>query len=166
MEMIDMLGFHVCDDHIKAMNRSFYIFRIIPPNFTTLDEHEKQKYRQGFENVMRASEEFNFNLFSMDKTTNLDANKTFISSFSDQFDYIKEGLLRSISDTENISSNSERSHYFIVSSENRSIVKEVEQALESNFVSFLLCKEDELITIMRCFLLREFIDQPIYQEGE
>lgn len=166
MEMIDLLSFDIDENNIEATGTHYYAFRINPPNFATLDESEKVAYRKSFENILRATEDINFNIYAMDKTVNLDGNRRYINTFGEQFDFIKQSLLEAISDTEANERNTEKAYYLIVATNNLDTLQNIEHLLRANNFNAPLAKYDELVSILRCFFLREFIDQSIYQTEE
>lgn len=164
MEMMDLLNFDIQSNCISAINKDCYFFRIKPPNFTTLAEHEKTNLRTKFETFLRNIEDMHINLFSMDKTVNLDSNRQYANTFDERFDFIRDDILDSLNCIEIDNGNTERSYYFIIKPKSEHELVNFERILKVNGLEAYMANDEELISIMRCFLLREFIDQPIYLE--
>lgn len=162
MEISELINFEIKSDHIVTMGDKFCYFHISPPNFTTLDGNDKERYRQNFENLLRNLEDISINIFAMDRTVNLDANRQYINSFSDEYDYIKDALLDNLNSMEAHNGNTQRSYYFVLKYDDPTVVLNVQDILRANSFHARIAAYDELVSVMRCFLLREFIDHQIY----
>lgn len=162
MEMTDLISFELLENAISTPKGNFYLFRILPPNFSTLDNNDKEKLYSQFEQLMRTVTDIPFNIFVMDKTLNLNLNREYISSLDSRFEEMKKDILNDLNSVESTIGNTERSYYIIINPKKSAVVEQFQSVLRSTGFNFHLAERDELITVMRCFLRREFIDEDIY----
>ncbi|MEG0854055.1 MAG: hypothetical protein RSF82_09285 [Angelakisella sp.] len=158
MEMLDLMLFDIKEDCIAARGGCFYFYSILPPNFSTLDEPERELYYMQFEKLMRATTEHSFFICALDKTVSLSQNRDYIMSLDDRYDDIKEALLGDLAQMENDEGNTQRSYYFGTFCRQPGEALRFETILRSMGTNIIPAGRPELMLIMRCFNLREFVD--------
>lgn len=166
MEMTDLMRFDFAEDHVVTPTHKFYFYEIKAPNFTTLSETESEGYHNQFQRIMRETAEVPFRIIALDKTVSLRKNHEFIESLSDRYEEIKTALINDLKNIESVSGNTERSYYYSIRINNQSTPEKFEDILKTAGVNFIKATKPELVTIMRCFNLREFVDNDIFSEND
>ena len=165
MEMTSLLSFTINDSYIQTPKGTFYFFRVIPPNFSTLDESDKAKLFLQFEDFMRLTADIPFRVFVCDKTVNLSGNRQYIQGISAFFGEIKRALLDDLDTFEKKRGNTERAFYFVLQAKKPEVCDQFQGMLRAAQINHELCRITELAAVMRCFLLREFVDERIFLAG-
>ncbi|RPF47709.1 type IV secretory pathway VirB4 component [Hydrogenoanaerobacterium saccharovorans] len=162
MEMTSLINFNFEQNYISTPKGHFHFFKLKPPNFTTLSENDKDYYYNGFENLMRTVTEHSFSMLAIDQTINLNKNREFIKTLDNRFEYIMDDLLSELNKVEDRIGNTQRVYYFVVKSKQAITVEKFKEALDASGNVCEIAEKSELISVMRCFLLREFCDCDIY----
>ncbi|MEG0017243.1 MAG: ATP-binding protein [Hydrogenoanaerobacterium sp.] len=162
MEMTSLLNFDILEDSIKTPKGNYYFFKVKAPNFSTLSTDEQEHHYRSFESLMRSACDISFNIYIADRTVNLNANRKYIEEISEEYDYIKNDLLACLVEVEGDGGNTERGYYFSIRTKSQSDVSRFSGYLQVAGFHCELADKDELTSIMRSFLLREFVDRGIY----
>lgn len=157
MEMTVLMDFELCDDHIKTPAGKYYLFRILPPNLSILNDYEKTEKMRSFESLLD-SNETPFQVFVLDKTEDLTQNKQFWQGIDDRYDFISGAVIKAIEEMQNDSNGVQRAFYIVICVRKKSDHELFLDQLKNNEFDCYVAKKDELTTVMRNFLLREFSD--------
>ena len=167
MELSNLLNFDIVQDSIDVYGERIYLFRVKAPNFQTLDAVEKEQHRHGWEDFLRGLGEHSIFITALDKVVNLDANRAFISGFDEQFSMVRQSLLRYLDSQDSEQSNTERAYYIgIADPSDGSHLDYMLNVANSSGLHLQRADNRELRTVLRSFLLREFIDPDIYLGGD
>lgn len=162
MEMTVLMDFEICDDHIKTPQGSYYFYRILPPNLSILSEAEKELKIIRFEAFLNSNDQ-PFQIIALDKTEDLKRNKQFWQDETDvHYDFVAKEIIRAIEELQGDSNGVLRAYYIGLCQRRKTDVSSFLDLLKNNELEGYLTKKDELITVMRNFLLREFSDFDIH----
>ncbi|MFA9380262.1 MAG: hypothetical protein ACERKO_04295 [Acetanaerobacterium sp.] len=157
MEMTVLMDFEICDDHIKTPAGHYYLFRIQPPNLSILNENERLEKIKNLESFLDSNDN-PFQIFVLDKTEDLSLNKQFWQDIDDRYDFISNTVLAAIEEMQNDSRGVQRAFYIVVCIKRKSDHELFFEQLKNNEFECYVVKKNELITVMRNFILREFSD--------
>lgn len=171
MEMTDLLNLGVENDHLLTPVGPLFFFRVHPPNLPILDNTALEALYQGFEALMRGTEHIPFAIYAADLPISLGQNREYIRSLGEPCEGMQAALLAELSATQG-KGNTERAYYFVVGERARGkgALGEWRDTLSSlllqNGISVLPVTGDSLISLLRGWLLREFVDDQIYMGVE
>ena len=83
MEMTDLLNLEVENDHLLTPGGPLFFFRVQPPNLPILDNTALEAFYQGFEALMRGSEQIPFAIYAADLPVSLEQNREYIRSLGE-----------------------------------------------------------------------------------
>ena len=161
MKITDLVNFEIEDDSIQGSYGTYHFYRVVPPNLSTMNPGEKRMQIAGFQGVLD-SNEIPLQILAMDKTEDLSKNKKFWKSISPEFEYISSAILDEIGEIEYTSSGIQRAYFFVIAPREREQVGVFENLLTEKGFRFHKVERPELITVMKNFLLRDFVDFDIY----
>lgn len=161
MEMTVLMDFEICDNHIKTPMGHYFFFRIQPPNLSILSDWERQEKIKTFETFLD-SNEMPFQICVMDKTEDLSQNKQFWQGINDRYDFISNAILSSIEEMQSDSRGVQRAFYIVICIKRKSEHELFFELLKNSGFECYVVMKNELITVMRNFLLREFTDFDIH----
>lgn len=166
MKASSMFNFRVEENHVSTPTEQIFFYRILPPNLSIMTDKEKRleiTKMQGLFDTLDVP----MQIFGIDKTENLNGNKQFYESLSEQHSAYKNAIVNVI-ESNNVSESSsiQRAYYLIVKPASPEKRKQLEAGLENQMIKYYPATKDELITILRNFLLREFDNLGIYVGDE
>ncbi len=171
MEMTDLLNLEVENDHLLTPGGPLFFFRVQPPNLPILDNTALEALYQGFEALMRGSEQIPFAIYAADLPVSLEQNREYIRSLGEPCEGMQAALLAELSTAQG-RGNTERAYYIIVGERPRGRGPRGEwrdtlhSLLLQNGISALPVTGDAIISLLRGWLLREFVDDQIYMGVE
>ncbi len=161
MRITDLLNYEILEDCIKTARGSFYLFRIIPPNLTIMNPGERRGLITRFRAVLE-SNETPFQILAMDKTEDLSKNKAFWKGTQEKYAFMSDAVVDSINEIEYTGSGIQRAYYMVINPREPQQKKLFENLLSENSFRFQQAQRDELVTVLRNFNLRDFLDFDIY----
>lgn len=171
MEMTDLLNLEVENDCLLTPGGPLFFFRVQPPNLSILDNTALEALYQGFEALMRGSDHIPFAIYAADLPVSLERNREYIRSLGEPYEGMRAALLAELSTAQG-RGNTERAYYFIVGEKlrGRGPLGEWRDTLSGlllqNGISILPVTGESLISLLRGWLLREFVDDHIYMGVE
>lgn len=153
--MVNFFNFEIKEDHILDKGLKHYFFRFIPPNTSIMTDDEFILEISNLQNLMDKLN-CSFQIFVCDKTENLSKNKNFFKTFKEEYDYLTSDILSTIENNEISSKSIQRSYYFVFKIKDEQEYITINNTLLSKGISYKLIEKEELITLHRNFLLREF----------
>lgn len=161
MKITDLADFEVKDRFIRSGNNCYYFFRIIPPNLSIMNPNEKIMRIQGFQNMLD-SNDLPMQILAMDKTEDLGRNKAFWKGLPERFEFVSDAILQEINEIENVGSGIQRTYYFVIQTKEQEKVRLFENLADTSGFRMQAAEHSELITIMKNFMLRDYIEFDIY----
>lgn len=161
MKITDLLNYEVAHDCIKGATGAVYLYRVLPPNLTIMNPGEKRALIADFQALLEGNEH-PFQILAMDKTEDLGKNKTFWKGLDERYAFMSDAIVASINEIEYTGSGILRAYYFVINPREETQKKLFENLLSDNGFRFQLAERDELVTILRSFNLRDFLDFDIY----
>lgn len=167
MKISELINFDIQEDFIEAGGQRVYFFRFFPPNLNIMTENEKDtevtKFRELYESLIDQK----LQIISLDKTENLSENKNYWESLlkKDETGFraeVKKTIINSIGSIESTSSSVGRAFYFVLKVKEKSELTRFETTMNVKNIHFYIAEKQELITVMRNFILREFINFDLY----
>lgn len=168
MKMFDLINFTVAENHVEADGCKVYFLRILPPDLNIMTDKEKgneiARLQEFFESLIDQS----FQIFSLDKTENLSGNKAYWSSLlrtddlDDPCEKIKRTIIGKIDSIESSSSSVGRAFYFVLKVKEAAELTRFETTLSSKSIPCAVADKQELVTVLRNYILREFVPFDIY----
>lgn len=163
MKISDLINFKVHDNCIATPDGMVHFLRILPPNLSIMTAAEKAQKPEDFE-VLLNSVNIPFQIFVMDKSEDMSLNKAFYAGLSPRYEEITSQIIASMDKMESSSSSVQRAYYFVTITKNASDFELFHTAVSSHF-EVQLAQRQELITILRNFLLREFVTSDLHISG-
>lgn len=157
------LDFRIEDDFIEWGGRQIYFLRVRPKNMSILSYSEKLTEIKKLQHFLDASAT-EFSLFVTDKTENLEDISNFYKrqlKLRPEYAFIIEAVLKKISTVEQSSASIQRAFYIVFNAKDRRDFEIFEKQL-SGRADFYLTEKEELIQIMRNFILREYTPFDLY----
>lgn len=169
MKITDIMNFSIEDDHAVTQDGlRVYFFRLFPPNLTIMTEAEKRAQveimREFFDSLPNLSLQF----LSIDKTENLSENKKFWQSLlkteeeEDPCREIKKTIISDIDSIESTSASVGRAFYFMLKTRNNDDINRLKTCMSTKNIKFDIAKKQEIVTVLRNYLLREFVGFDLY----
>lgn len=161
MKITELTNFEIRDKYIQTPGGKFYFFRVIPPNLTILNLQEKKRKIESLKGVLD-SNEITMQILAIDKTEDLSSNKTFWKKTPMRYEFIANTILDTISEIEDTGSGIQRAYFFVIAPRDQEQVTLFSNLLTEKGFRFYPVERPELITIMKNFMLRDFLDFDIY----
>lgn len=161
MKITDLINFEIKEDYVQGSNGKFYFFRIIPPNLTIMNPDEKRAKIRQFEGVLN-NNDLTLQILAMDKTEDLTKNKAFWKQLPERYEAMTAEILDTIGEIEYTNSGIQRAYYFVIKPQEQEQVALFENLIMQKEFRFYRVARAELITVMKNFFLRDFIDFDIY----
>lgn len=170
MKISDIVNFEVKDKYVETPDGSqVYFLRLSPPNLNIMTDGEKGNEIQKFQEFYDSLGDLKtVQIFSLDKTENLSGNKAYWSSLirpdneDDPCIEIKRAVIRSIESIESTSSSVGRAFYFVLKIKDPAELSRFETSLNTKGIHYYIAEKQELVTVHRNFILREFVSFDIY----
>lgn len=168
MKISDIINFTVRENFVELENQKVYFLRFSPPNLNIMTQGEKSNEIKKFQEFYDSLMDQRFQTFSLDKTENLKGNKDYWSSLlndDDNNDYcakIKKAIISKIDSIESTSSSVGRAFYFVLKVKEQAELTRFETCLNTKGITYYIAEKQELVTVLRNYILREFIGFDIY----
>lgn len=170
MKISDIVNFEVKDKYVETPDGSqVYFLRLSPPNLNIMTDGEKGNEIQKFQEFYDSLGDLKtVQIFSLDKTENLSGNKAYWCSLirpdneDDPCIEIKKAVIRSIESIESTSSSVGRAFYFVLKIKDPAELSRFETSLNTKGIHYYIAEKQELVTVHRNFILREFVSFDIY----
>ena len=168
MKISDMINFDIKDNYVQDETRKIYFLRFFPPNLNIMTKSEKHTEVKKFQEFYDSLMDINCQIFSLDKTENLKGNKDYWSSLlknDDENDFctkIQKAIIRQIDSIESTSSSVGRAFYFVLKVKEQADLTHFETCLSTKGINYYIADKQELVTVLRNFILREFVGFDIY----
>jgi len=153
--IVNLFNFEIKENHIIDNGIKHYFFKFIPPNTSIMTDTEFTLEINNLQNLMDKLN-CSFQIFVCDKTEDLSKNKNFFRNFIEEYDYLTSDIISTIENNEIGSKSIQRSYYFIFKLKTENEYINISNTLLSKGISFKLIEREELVTLHRNFLLREF----------
>ncbi|MGN0114398.1 MAG: hypothetical protein ACI396_03655, partial [Acutalibacteraceae bacterium] len=167
-QIFDLLDFNICDDCVVtgegAYKRYRYFVRIYPENIQILPLEERVKLMRGFQNVLDIFRG-KLSLFSIDKSEGLDDISEYYKGLCEEYpkwEFINREIAEKLEDIDAESASVERAHYFIFTCKDISEFERFYGICKEN-MAVSLARRDEIMIVIRNFMLREFNTVPIME---
>ena len=161
MKITDLANFEIKDQFIQTPQGKYYFYRIIPPNLSIMNPGEKRMKILSLQGVLD-SNEIPLQILAMDKTEDLSRNKAFWKKIPERYEFISNAILDTIGEIEYTSSGIQRAYFFIIHPKDEEQADLFENLLREKDFRFYRVERGELITVLKNFLLRDFVDFDIY----
>jgi|GEM_PF-6260112 hypothetical protein len=159
----EYLTFRIYDDCIESRGRQIYFLRIHPKNMSILSFAEKLVEIRKFQTFLDADTS-QFSIFVTDKTEDLNEISRYYKhqlELRPEYAFIIEPVINRISSIEQTSACIQRAFYIIVRTKDRREFETVEKQLYGK-LDFSLTQKEELILVMRNYILREYTTFSLY----
>lgn len=164
----NLISFTIKDNYVRANELSYYFYRFYPPNISILTDKEIDIEISSLCHFLESAN-MPIQIFAMDKVEDLSRNKNFFENMSEKYKKYTEQIVAQISshDTNDRNTNSiQRAYYFVICSKSENNKNNFEIAFRTNNLKCNIVERDELITIFRNYLLREFSSFNMYEFGK
>lgn len=159
----EFFSFTINPDCIEWRGDHIFFLRVHPKNMTILSYDEKLTEIKKFQNFLDSSGA-SFSIFVTDKTENLSEISDYYKKQLDlrpDYAFILEPVIRKISSIEQSSACVQRAFYIVFKARDRKEFDIFSKQL-SGRLDFILAEKEELITVMRNFILREYTPFDLY----
>lgn len=169
MKISDIVNFDIKDNYVETPDGSRVFFlRLSPPNLSIMTDDEKGNEIHKLQEILDSLSSAKFQILALDKTENLSGNKAYWQSLirpDDEDDpclMIKKAIINSIENSESTSSSVSRAFYFVLKIKDPNELSKFETSLNMKGINYYIAEKQELVTVLRNFLLREFVGFDIY----
>lgn len=169
MKISDIVNFDIKENYVETPDGSRVFFlRLSPPNLSIMTDDEKGNEIQKLQEILDSLSSAKFQILALDKTENLSGNKAFWQSLirpDDEDDpclTIKKAIVSSIENSESTSSSVSRAFYFVLKIKDPNELSKFETSLNMKGINYYIAEKQEIVTVLRNFLLREFVGFDIY----
>lgn len=167
MKISELINFDILDDHIDANGFHVTFFRFFPPNLNIMTENEKNSEVSRFQALYDSLIDQKLQIISLDKTENLSENKSYWQSLlkKDETGFraeVKKTIINNIGSIESTSSSVGRAFYFVLKVKEKSELTRFETTMNVKGINYYVAEKQELVTVMRNFILREFVNFDLY----
>lgn len=168
MKISDIFNFDIKDNFVEIDSKQhFYFLRFLPPNLNIMTRGEKSNEIKKFQEFYDSLMDQRFQTFSLDKTENLKGNKDYWASLLQEGDNeycakIKNAIISKIDSIESTSSSVGRAFYFVLKVKEQAELTRFESSLNTKGINYYIAEKQELVTVLRNYILREFIGFDIY----
>lgn len=152
----DIMDFSLEQDCIKTSRGTFFLFRYHPPNISILSPQELENQIDTLQSLLD-SIDIEISFFGCDKVEDLSQNKTFWESCPGEYYAYTADIVSTIESSEVDSSSVQKAYYIIVSTDDRDKVQQLYTSLRGLGFSVELTSRKENASLLRNFLLREFV---------
>lgn len=161
--MKNLLNFRLMEDHIEEGGAYIFFLRVHPPNMVILSKSERRAKAHKFQEALDGID-IPFDIFVMDKAEDLEHVKKYYQACRSKwpdYDFVFNAVLRKLDTIDGESASIQRAFYIVVRVRDRQRFDLFAQQFQ-NRLDFTLAKHEELETVMRNFLLREYVATPVY----
>ena len=167
MKISDLFNFVVRENYAEAGGFRIYFLRFSPPNLSIMTDGEKAAEISKFQEFYESYTDRRFQIFSLDKTENLEANKAFWQSLQkgeedDPCREIRDTVIRQIGSIESTSSSVGRAFYFVLRIKDPEELSRFETNLSAKSIPYYIADRQEVVTVLRNYILREFVNFDLY----
>lgn len=169
MKISDIVNFDIKENYVETPDGSRVFFlRLSPPNLSIMTDDEKGNEIHKLQEILDSLSSAKFQILALDKTENLSGNKAYWQSLirpDDEDDpclMIKKAIINSIENSESTSSSVSRAFYFVLKIKDPNELSKFETSLNMKGINYYIAEKQELVTVLRNFLLREFVGFDIY----
>lgn len=169
MKISDIVNFDIKENYVETPDGSRVFFlRLSPPNLSIMTDDEKGNEIQKLQEILDSLSYAKFQILALDKTENLSGNKAYWQSLirpDDEDDpciMIKKAIVNSIENSESTSSSVSRAFYFVLKIKDPNDLSKFETSLGMKGIIYYIAEKQEIVTVLRNFLLREFVGFDIY----
>ena len=170
MKISEIVNFEIKDNYVQIEKQKVYFLRFSPPNLNIMTQAEKDNEVKRFQEFYDSLMDQRFQTFSLDKTENLKGNRDYWSSLlkdddnidNDNCALIKNTIISKIDDIESTSSSVGRAFYFVLKVKDQVELSSFETCLNTKGINYYIAEKQELVTVLRNYILREFIGFDIY----
>ena len=169
MKITDIINFSVKEDHAEtADGTSVYFLRLYPPNLNIMTEGEKKAQVNIMKEFYDSLSGLSLQLLSIDKTENLSGNKEYWQSLlkpddeDDPCREIKTAIIRNIDSIESTSASVGRAFYIVFKTKKQEELTRLETCMSIKDIKHHVVKKQEIVTILRNYILREFVGFDLY----
>ncbi len=159
----EYFSFRIYDDCIEWQDKQVYFLRIHPKNMSILSYDEKLTEIKKFQNFLDSSAS-RFSVFVTDKTENLNDISQYYKrqlELRPEYAFIIEPVIARISSIEQSSACVQRAFYIVYRAKDRREFEIFSKQLADR-IDFDLAQKEELILVMRNFILREYTPFNLY----
>lgn len=155
--------FQIFDDNIENRGREIYFLRIHPKNMSILSIDEKIMEIKKYQSFLDASGAHH-SIFITDKTENLNEISHYYREqieLRPEYAFVLEPMLKRIMSIEKSSASVQRAFYIVLKVKSRREYEAIENQLAGR-LDFSLAQKEELILLMRNYILREYTMFSLY----
>lgn len=159
----DFFNFQINSQYIEWNSKYVYFLRIRPKNMTILSYTEKLVELKKFQNFLDSSGA-SFSIFVTDKTENLDDISEYYKAqlnLRPEYAFVLEPIINKISSIEQSSACVQRAFYIVFKATDQKEFDIFAKQL-SGRLDYILAEKEELVTVMRNYILREYTPFDLY----
>jgi hypothetical protein len=159
----DFFKFTINNDYIEWHGEQIYFLRIQPKNMTILSYSEKLDEIKKFQSFIDAAAS-KFSIFITDKTEDLSEISDYYKkqlALRPDYQFVIQPVINKISDIEETSACVQRAFYIVFKAHDRREFEIFSKQLSDN-ISCKTAEKEELILVMRNFILREYTPFNLY----
>lgn len=161
MKTTDLIKFDILEECVKTPQGELYFYKLDPPNTSILSTDEIKQFIQYFNDFLRAKPSVPLGIFISDRTEDLSKNRAFWQAINPQYETISEAVTQQLSKENGSSGGTQRGFFFIATIKSDEEKKLFEMALRESGVQSEQLKKQEIVNLLRGFLLRDFNEYPI-----
>lgn len=165
MKISELMNFKILENCVATPDGMVHFLRVLPPNLSIMTDDEKALEPEKLETLLN-SINTPFQIFVMDKIEDMSLNKAFYNSLDPNFKWITDQMVSSMDKIESSSSAVQRAYYFVTITKNLDEFELFHTAVTSRGFEVYPAERQELITVLRNFILREFVNFDLYNFSE
>ncbi|WRS29024.1 DUF87 domain-containing protein (plasmid) [Oscillospiraceae bacterium MB08-C2-2] len=158
----NLINFRILESSVATPFGVAQFLRILPPNLSVMTKSEREAEIDKLEALLDAAT-IPFQIFIMDKIEDLSANKEYYENLKagSEYEYIIDSILESVDKIESDNSAVQRAYYLVVITKDREEFTLFKNLVAEHF-AFYQADRQEIATLLRNFILREFIGLDVY----